>query len=254
MSNVNLSIFLIILLAASEISAQKEYEYERPPKVMNSDIKSYKLEEGRCNIQFKMNDGGYWNAALSIPDIPDEGIVPLVLALHWGGPWDGYIGYSECLAFPAFESLNAIIIAPSSDGKRWTTPKNEARVVDLMKKVNKHWPVDPERVIVTGYSNGGIGSWFLAKKYPKLFTTAIPIAGSYQEAKIKIPVYAIHGEMDELFNINEVSETIKSSIKKGSNIKFKIIPGFNHYDACAYLDELKEMVKLMQSEFPDLQR
>lgn len=239
---------IFLILAVSNLSAQKEYNYERHPKVMSSAIKDYKLEEGRFDIQFKLSDNELWNLALSVPELSDGNLFPLVLALHWGGPGNGYKGYSECLAFPAFESMNAIIIAPSSDGMRWTSPENEDRVIDLVKKTIKHWPVNPKKIIVTGYSNGGIGSWYYAKNYPKLFTTSIPLAGYYKNEKIKIPVYTIHGEKDELFDIKEVTEMIESSIEKGSKIKFKIIPGYSHYDACAYLDELKAMVKAMQNE------
>jgi predicted peptidase len=246
--SIEITLVIFYMFSISILTAQKEYEYERFPMVLNSEIKKYNLTLGQHDHQFILNDKEVWSAAISIPELKENEKTPLVIALHWGGPGDGYKGYSECLAFPAFESMNAIIIAPSSDGMRWTSPKNEDRVIDLVKKVIKYWPVDPEKVIVTGYSNGGIGSWHYAKKYPKLFAANIPLAGYYKNEKINVPVYAIHGEKDELFDINEIKEMIEYSIKKGSKIKFKIIPGYSHYDACAYLEALLEMVNLVEKE------
>lgn len=247
-NNIKSTIVLILIMLNQLSFAQREYTYEHHPKVMKADIKNFEFAKGRDDYQFTLTDKEVWNAAISIPELKENEKVPLIIALHWGGPGDGYKGYSECLAFPAFESMNAIIIAPSSDGMPWTSPKNEDRVMDLVKKVSKYWPVDPKKVIVTGYSNGGIGSWYFAKKYPKLFSAAIPLAGYYKNEKIKVPVYAIHGEKDELFDIKEIKEMIEDSIKKGSNIKFKIIPGYSHYDACAYYSELIKMADLVKFE------
>ena len=141
--------------------------------------------------------------------------------------------------------MNGILVAPSSDGKHWLDIDYEKRVITLVKQLIKYWPIDPEKVIITGYSNGGIGSWHYAKKYPKLFTAGLPIAGSYRSSKIKVPLYILHGEKDDLFAVEQIETTISESIEKGSKITYKKIPDFTHFSACSYTQELQQMAKVM---------
>ena len=106
-----------------------------------------------------------------------------------------------------------------------------------------------KKVIITGYSNGAIGTWYYSKKHSKLFTAAIPVAGFYKKpSRIKVPMYILHGENDELFNATLVEAAIKKSIEKKSIINYKILPKYSHFMGCYYMKELKKMALLTQKE------
>lgn len=239
---------LLTIFCCIAVSAQNIEEYTNYPKVKKSEIKKYALKKGVYDRQFILTNGKKWNYQISIPTIKEGEKVPLILALHWAGGGNTYKEYSNCLAFPALKFLNAIIIAPSADGGHWVEPMNEEKVITLMKDIKKHWPIEDNKIIVTGYSNGGIGSWHYAKKYPKLFSAAIPMAGYYSAEKIDVPLYIIHGEMDELFDVNKVGEDVNGSVALGSKIKYEVLPGLSHYAACSYVDALKRMAVLLQEE------
>lgn len=203
-------------------------------------IENFNLKEGVFDKSFTVGNSANWNMKLSIPKIKSGENYPLILALHWAGNSTTYKGYADCLAFPAFNNLGAIIVAPSGDGLHWTDPKNEKKIIDLIDEIKKYWPISERKIIITGYSNGGIGTWFLADKYPELFAAAIPIAGFYQPANLRVPTYAIHGKADELFSVKEVENTIKLSREKGSEIELEIIDKFSHYMGCAYVEVLRK--------------
>src|SRR5262245_49040055 len=129
---------------------------------------------------------------------------PLVLALHYG--YDGakpapYTGKEMIEAFrPGLSGLNAILVAPDALGGGWTDAKNEQAAVWLTKSVMKTYAVDAKKVVITGFSLGGEGAWFIGSRHQDLFTGAIPVAAPVAGGNVAwtIPVYVIHSENDEV--------------------------------------------------------
>jgi len=74
------------------------------------------------------------------------------------------------------------------------------------------------------------------------------MAGAYDESKVKIPLYVIHGKNDGLFNYKEIEHSIHQSIKKGSKIIFQLVDKKSHFMACSYTDVLKEKALEINSE------
>ncbi len=239
-----LPILLVLpcLLCATQI---KESEITIPV-VKISEINKISLEAGMHDYALEMTNGKKWNVRILVPKIKKEKKYPLVLALHWTGDEEAYKAYGDCLVFPAFKKIKTFIVIPSSDGTPWVHSNNETRVIDLIKKLKKQFPIAKEQIVVTGYSNGGIGSWKYAEAYPKLFSAAIPIAGYYEKKKMQIPIYIIHGEKDELFNVSTIQNAIAQSKKMGSQIHTTIIKGFSHYMACSYSNALHKKALLLQ--------
>ena len=213
-------------------------------------IENFELQKGVFDLSFRVGKAVDWNMKMSIPAIESGKKYPLILALHWAGNLTAYQAYADCLAFPALDTLGGIILAPSSGGLHWTQPINEKRILELITEIKKHWPVDEKKIIVTGYSNGGIGTWFLADKYPDLFSAAIPIAGYYRPTKLKIPTYVIHGETDELFAVKEVENAVQMTQKKSPSVELEIIENFSHYMGCKYVEVLqKKALKIQEDLF-----
>ncbi len=209
-------------------------------------IQNFDLKEGVYDTALTVGNSVDWNMKLSIPKIESGKKVPLILALHWGGNLTTYKEYADCLAFPALDTLGGIIVAPSASNIHWTQPINEKRILELIGEIKKHWPVDEKKIIVTGYSNGGIGTWFLADKYPKLFSAAIPMAGYYRATKLKIPTYVIHGRADELFAIKEVENAVRLTQKESPNVELEIMDSFSHYMGCTYVEVLRRKALKIQ--------
>ena len=166
---------------------------------------------------------------------------PLVIALHWAGGGEVYKEYFSCLVEPVFTAIDPVIIAPDAEYLAWTVPHNEHKVLTLIDLAKKFWNIDPDKIIITGYSNGGIGSWHFAHAYPDHFAAAIPMAGAYKHArKTSVPLYVIHGQKDELFPVNQIEDWVRAMKAIDNNITFAIHPEHSHYTACAYTEELKK--------------
>lgn len=213
------------------------------PTIKKSELKKFDWFPGVYDHVFTLNNGEVWPVKIAVPELNPGKTAPLIIALHWAGGPETYREYFDCLVLPAADSLNAIIIAPSSDnGGRWFEEGSEKRVIHLVRNIQKYGPVTKDKTIITGYSNGAIGTWKYAAKYPKLFRAAVPVAGSYSLAEFKIPVYLIHGAEDDLFALDLVIDAVNQSIKLGSSIEHEIMPKLSHFQGCAYVDPLHRML------------
>ncbi len=184
--------------------------------------------------------------------------VPLVLALHFG--YDGakpspYTGKGMIEAFrPGLVGLNAIIIAPDALGGRWTDVLNEQAAVWLTKSAMKAYAIDEKKVVITGFSLGGEGAWFIGSRHQDLFTGALPVAAPVagEDVAWKIPVYVIHSDKDEIVSYNSAKKHADVVKAKGAKLEFKTINGLNHYNAGAHGIHLSDGVKWLQAQWGQL--
>lgn len=232
----------VLLLWSSTIFGYTAATSTGYPTIKKSELKKFDFSPGIHDHVFTLNNGEAWPVKISIPQLEPGETAALIVSLHWAGGPKTYQEYFDCLVQPATDSLNAIVITPSSDnGGRWFEEATEERVIHLVRNVQKYWPVTENQTIITGYSNGAIGAWKYATKYPKLFRAAVPVSGSYNVIKVNIPVYLIHGAKDELFPVGPVMDAVDESVQLGSSIQHEIILGLNHYQGCDYVDPLNRM-------------
>jgi pimeloyl-ACP methyl ester carboxylesterase len=71
-----------------------------------------------------------------------------------------------------------IFLAPVSVlRRRFMEPDIAAFTLNLIEHVRDTWPVDPDRVYLTGVSDGAIGTWALAAQRADLFAALAPVSG-----------------------------------------------------------------------------
>ncbi|HIP48742.1 MAG TPA: hypothetical protein EYG92_07240 [Lutibacter sp.] len=234
-------VFVLTLISCGTNTSPKLSKVER-------NFNKIKTTTGQRDVSLRISNNRVWNMRMSFPkDVTQK--KPLIIALHWAGGGDTYKEFSTCLIEPGMTDLDAYIIAPDGEHLLWTNQYNENKIIKIVAFAKKYWNVDPKRIIVTGYSNGGIGSWFFADKYPKLFTAAIPIAGVYYaENKINIPMYVIHGEKDELFKIQKIVSFVEIAKNNGSDIKLVVNTELSHHMACSYVHELKKATNWLKKK------
>ena len=185
---------------------------------------------------------------ISVPEVAQGVKVPLVVTLHYGGKSGDYYGESMVTDFtgPAVAGLNAIVIAPDSlVGDDWDLPVNSAHVAFLTRSVAKSYPVDDKKILITGFSAGGIGTWYVASKSPGLFTAAIPVAGDPKDNATgwKLPVYAIHATADEVVRIGATRRVIGELAGRGVDAKLNEIGGgVTHYETAKYAPAMRDAV------------
>lgn len=216
---------------------------------LDQQFKALGQSPGAINIKLAAGSYQNKNVRIIIPKKGEEGPKPLIIALHWAGGGNTYTGYSQCLIQPVFVDLDAYIIIPDAENMVWTNDYNEKKILELLALAKENWNIDSTKILVTGYSNGGNGAWYFADKHSDKITTAIPMASAYAiDTKINIPLYVIHGENDELFNIERTHNWVKSAQEAGSDIVFKPVLKYSHYMACDYVAALKEAVSWLEWE------
>lgn len=208
-------------------------------------VKDVALTAGFHTEKAGLSDGYTLLYGLWVPVIPQNKKVPLVIALHYAGPATPYRGYNymQILVQPALSGLGAIIVAPDAPGESWLDKKSEQVVMSFISMAIDEWPVDPDRIIITGYSMGGIGTWYYADKHSDVFFAAIPMASEPVGFLTgKVPHYVIQGQYDELFGTASVSNAVEVMRSKKRRVELVIADGLGHYEANAYVPYLQQSI------------
>jgi len=180
--------------------------------------------------------------------------MPFVLALHYGGPLTGWtIGkeFLDGLVKPALKSLDAMIISPNCPTSQgWTVPATVTALLALVDSVAASYSIDENRMLVTGFSMGGLGTWHLAANQANAFSAAIPVAATPSTADAQnlgtIPVYVIIGEQDEFFSPQEMEAFIVDFESQGKNVELHVIDGLTHYNVAGYINPLSKTIPWIQ--------
>ena len=115
----------------------------------------------------------------------------------------------------------------------------------------KTYAIDPKKVVVTGFSLGGEGAWFIGSRHQDLFTGAIPVAAPVAGGDVawKIPVYVIHSDKDEIVSYDSAKKHADAVKGKGAKLEFKTVNGLSHYKTSAYGTHVGDAVKWLQAEW-----
>lgn len=140
----------------------------------------------------------------------------LVLCLHGAGftgdayleRWQKRLGDGYILACPTL-----------IQGTWWTRPAEEL-VLATLREVQARYRIDPDRIFLTGMSNGGIGAYLIGMHHAPLFAGLAPMASGLDGVLMPFlanlqntPVYLIHGKQDEVMPV-ELSRTIAQELTR----------------------------------------
>ncbi|HRV56011.1 MAG TPA: dienelactone hydrolase family protein, partial [Mangrovimonas sp.] len=64
---------------------------------------------------------------------------------------------------------------------------------------------------------------------------------------IDVPIYAIHGENDELFPLSDVEDWVQASVDTGSDITLEVAPGLTHTEPCEYASYLQNAASWLEN-------
>ena len=102
----------------------------------------------------------------------------------------------------------------------------------LLKKLLKDFPVNKKQIYVGGLSMGGMGTFEIVNRNPKLFAAAFPICGGAAAATAtnltKVKWWVFHGDADDV--VPPANSQIMVDALKAANatVKFNLYPGVKH--------------------------
>jgi predicted peptidase len=178
-------------------------------------------------------DGARTTYRVFVPQIDEP--LPVILFLHGAGESgsDGVMQTTvgigpavlrEPARFPAL-----VVFPQASRGYGWSG-FNLAAAVAALDDVEQSYAIDPDRVIVTGISMGGYGTWLLATQQPHRFAGAVPIcggldrvAGSHERAAKRIahiPQWVFHGDADDIIPVEQSRVMVAALRAAGADVRY----------------------------------
>ncbi len=216
---------------------------------MNPDDELRAQAGGRPTVEhlsFEIEGHGAMPYAVSVPAGYDPATPhPLILALHPGGAQGSYYGSRnmQTIFEPALRGLNAVVVAPDAPTRRWATDVSDRGVMALLEQILDEYTIDRARILVTGFSLGGRGTWFFATRHPDFFTGAIPVAGRPGDDPLDalgdMPVHIIHSRADEVVPVGPAEDAANQLREAGGNVVFTALDGIGHFTMGAYVPALR---------------
>jgi predicted peptidase len=206
---------------------------------------------------FELAGGGEMLYAVSLPagyDGSPDDPRPLILALHPGGR-SRYYGsaFMRQIVDPALRGWGAVIVAPDVTTRSWANEDSDQAVLALLNDVLENHVIDRAQILVTGYSMGGRGTWYLATRHADLFTGAIPIAasrgGDSLDGLRAMPVHLIHSPDDEVVPYGPAEETANLLTERGHRVQLTRLPGASHYAMGNYIAPLRAAGEWMKKQW-----
>ncbi|WP_422931047.1 family 16 glycoside hydrolase [Singulisphaera sp. PoT] len=147
---------------------------------------------------------------------------PVILYLHGKGECgtDGALAAQVGLG-PAIlarpEAFPAIVVFPQAR-ETWNSESDDTKAaLAILDDVLANYKGDGERVVLTGYSMGGSGSWGLVASRPERFRAVVPVCGKGKPETAasfrSMPIWIVVGDEDKLEtvqNARAMADTLKT--------------------------------------------
>lgn len=193
---------------------------------------------------------------------------PLVVFLHGAGERGNdnaaQLKYLTKFLRTAAKEYNAVCIAPQCPKESsWANFRRDPNAADpgpreplaltleLIKELQKEFPIDENRIYFTGLSMGGFGTWDVLARHPEIVAAAVPICGGGKPEKAEkmagVPIWVFHGDKDEAVKVERSREMVEALKKAGGNVQYTEYAGVGHNSwEKAYAEP--ELLKWMMSQ------
>lgn len=130
--------------------------------------------------------------------------------------------------------------------RHWWTYRSDGLVMAIVDQLSERYPIDRNRIVLSGMSMGGWGTWNLGMRFPDRFSAIIPFAGglsmrdygteslddeySHLIDNLKwLPSYSVHGDQDNIVP-TRFSQLLAKELKERKYDHFyDEITGASHY-------------------------
>ncbi|HNM19331.1 MAG TPA: hypothetical protein PKL59_15265, partial [Nitrospira sp.] len=139
----------------------------------------------------------------------------LVVCLHGAG----FTGEAYLDRWKSRLGEQYILACPTYPAGAWFTRRAEDLVLATVHLVRERYRIDPNRIFLSGMSNGGIGAWLIGMHHAPLFAGLAPMASGIDDVLFPFlenlrttPVYIIHGSQDQVMPV-ELSRKLAGELK-----------------------------------------
>jgi pimeloyl-ACP methyl ester carboxylesterase len=197
-------------------------------------------------------NGPYMPYAVWVPpNLPAS--PPLLVFLHGANQYQNvnlvHFNNPQSQLVKSSYDVPAVVIFPNGRTTGWGSPLADRDALDSIADAlaRPALNLDADRVVLSGVSSGGAGTFRLASRYPDLFTGAYSLVGggtTLLENLTNLPFRASNGLADPLVNVN-TWRTSADALKAAGTVDYRIVLVHNRsHDGplaegnCYYLDLL----------------
>ncbi len=189
-------------------------------------------------IHANNDSGSRGGFSMYVPEYYDPGTAyPLIMALHGGS------GHGRDFLWAWLRQARgrgAILISPSSIERTWSLMEPDADSANIERMVafaKEQWNIDPDRLLLTGMSDGGTFAYVSGLQAASPFTHLAPISASFHPLLLEmvdaerirgLPVYLTHGALDWMFPIDIARNARQALSRAGADLHYREIADLSH--------------------------
>lgn len=157
---------------------------------------------------------------------------PLIIGLH------GYKGEAKghlSLWFYPAKRKGYFVACPQIDFDK-DRNLNENFIKSMIREIISEYPIDSERIFLTGHSAGAHFSFYLAFRNPNMFKAIVPVSGMirdwakpYASGAKNLNFYMIQGTKDTINTLSESKEALSILKRNKANVIYETYDGGHEY-------------------------
>jgi pimeloyl-ACP methyl ester carboxylesterase len=185
------------------------------------------------------------------PDFDETRNYPLVVMLHGAGSnhrlamrrvfgnsnFPGENDVEASLHFPPWKDVGMIVAAPYTRGTGGYQGIMEKDVLDMVSDIRRRFPVDTNRMYLTGLSMGGGGALWIGLGHPDLWAAIAAVCPSTPEGTksfapnaLNSAVRFVHGTEDPVVPVSVSREWVAELRRLQSPVvEYQELPGVDHW-------------------------
>jgi dienelactone hydrolase len=149
---------------------------------------------------------------------------PLMICLHGAG----FGGETYLDRWQPRLKEGFILACPTIKDAAWWTKNAEDLVMAVMAEVSRVYWIDPDRVMLTGMSNGGTGVFVIGLNHADRFAALVPMASALPRGLYPLlenarhsRFYVIHGARDEVMPVKYSRDLVSYLQKNGFQVVYR---------------------------------
>ncbi len=174
--------------------------------------------------------------------IKQDSVYPLIIYLHGGTGTT--VNTKGARAFemlsPLADSMQLFLASPSASASaRWWGPNGISRILQTLRFMTLHYPIDSNKVFLAGVSDGATGCWAAANTIYAPFAGFFAISGYggllpmtgmrlFPENLMQRPIYSVNAGNDRLYPLETINRFLEYMAKSGVQVIAKIYPDQDH--------------------------
>ena len=209
----------------------------------------------------------YLDYYIHVPQAVTTGM-PLMVFLHGDGEVNRIDllpegGISQIVDEIYGDSFPFILLEPNTRIESWTKGDIPELLFELINAIADEYCVNTDKIILTGFSRGGMGVWDMISIYGGFFSAAVPVSSPHQKGHIdyikaaEVPVWTFAGSVGDIERWYHQYLAQNVDIINGCKGfgKFTVLYGCNHVQAkyAAYVEEtFKWMLAQQRGVIPEV--